>query len=51
MCMRFSKILEQGLTEFLPVLHRILMHDKSEPDKDFEKSFIFSPAFSLSAPG
>lgn len=50
MWVRFSKILEQGLKEFLPVLHHILMHDKSEPDKDFEESFIFSPDFSFSAP-
>lgn len=49
MWVRFSKILEQGLTEFLPVLHCILMQDKSGPDKDFEKSFIFSSASSFSA--
>lgn len=50
MWVRFSKILEQGLTELLPVLHCILMQDKSEPDKDFEKSFILSLAFRFGAP-
>lgn len=47
---RFSKILELDLSLFVPELDCISTWEESQTDKAFEKSFIFSPVFTFSAP-